>query len=393
VRRNLLVAGAVVLAAAWVFMCTQGDRFANARVEVPLPAPSPQALTLHDATTIIDLHADSLMWRRNLLSHGSVGHVDLPRLRDGGVAIQVFAAATRVPWNQNFESTDGDAFDALRLAGLVQWTPLLWRGPTGRALWMADKLRDFAAGSDGGIRVVETRHDLDKLLHRRARGRRTVGAILALEGLHAAGDASEHLDELFEAGYRMAAPTHFFDNPYAGSAHGLQKGGLTDVGRAAIARMQALGMAVDVAHLSPAAIDDVLAIATKPVLVSHGGVQGTCPGNRTLSDAHVRGIAKTGGVIGIGYFEGTVCGTEPRHVAEAVRYIVDLVGGDYAALGSDYDGGTTVGFDTGQLQALTQALLDAQLSEATVRKVLGENALRVLRATLPEGEAPAAKTE
>ena len=387
--RILLVAPAVLLAVAWVCVCAQGERLANRRVQVPLPAPTPRALTLHDAASVVDLHADSLMWRRDLLAHASRGHVDLPRLREGGVALQVFAAPTQVPWNANFERTEAPGLDAVQVVGLLQWTPLLWRGPPGRALWMADKLRDFAADSEGGLRVLETRRDLDRLLERRDKGRRTVGALLALEGLHAAGEAGERLEELFAAGYRMAGITHFFDNPYAGSAHGIDKGGLTEVGRAAVARMEALGMAVDLAHLAPRALDDVLAIATKPVVVSHGGVQGTCPGNRTLSDAHVRAIAKTGGVIGVGYFDGAVCGTEPRHVADAVRYIVDLVGDEHAALGSDYDGGTTVGFDTSELQVVTQALLDAKLSEASVRKVLGENALRVLRETLPEGQAPA----
>jgi microsomal dipeptidase-like Zn-dependent dipeptidase len=391
VRRKLLVASALVVAAAWVGVCTQAERLVNRRVQVPLPTPSGDALTLHDTSTLVDLHADSLLLRRNLLSHGSIGHADVPRLQDGGVAIQVFAAATQVPWNQNFERTDGDAFDALRLAGLVQWTPLLWRGPPGRALWMADKLRDLAKRSDGSLRVVTSRYELDKLLERRGRGRRTVGALLGLEGLQAAGQAGEDLQRVFDAGYRMAGITHFFDNTYAGSAHGIEKGGLTELGRAAVVRMETLGMAVDLAHLSPAAIDDVLAIVTKPVVVSHGGVQGTCPGARTLSDDHVRAIAKTGGVIGVGFFEGTVCGTEPKHVAAAVRYIVDLVGDEHAALGSDYDGGTTVGFDASELRVVTQALLDAKLPEASVRKVLGENALRVLRETLPEGEARTGK--
>jgi microsomal dipeptidase-like Zn-dependent dipeptidase len=391
VRRKLLVASAVAVAAAWLGLCTQAERLVNRRAQVVLPVPSADALTLHDTSTILDLHADSLLVRRNLLSRGGLGHADVPRLQAGGVAIQVFGAATQVPWNQNFDRTDGDAFDALRLLGLAQWTPLLWSGPPGRALWMAEKLSDFAADSDGSLRVVKSRHDLDKLLERRDRGRRTVGALLALEGLQAAGDDGEHLERLFEAGYRMAGITHFFDNAYAGSAHGIAKGGLTELGRATVARMEALGMAVDVAHLSPAAIDDVLAIAAKPVVVSHGGVHGTCPGNRTLSDDHVRAIAETGGVIGVGFFDGAVCGMEPSHVAAAVRYIVDLVGDQHAALGSDYDGGTTVGFDASELQAVTQALLDAGLSERSVRRVLGENALRVLRATLPEGEAPVAK--
>jgi microsomal dipeptidase-like Zn-dependent dipeptidase len=94
-------------------------------------------------------------------------------------------------------------------------------------------------------------------------------------------------------------------------------------------------------------------------------------------------IAATGGVVGIGYWKEAVCGTAPADVARAIRYVVDLIGDDHVALGSDYDGGTTVAFDASQIAVVTQAMLDAGLSEDSVRKVLGENALRVLTATLP----------
>ena len=92
-------------------------------------------------------------------------------------------------------------------------------------------------------------------------------------------------------------------------------------------------------------------------------------------------------MIGIGYWATAVCGTEPRHVVDAIRHVVDLVGDDHVALGSDYDGATTVGFDTSRLPALTQAMMDANLSEASIRKILGGNVLRVLRATLPQRHA------
>ena len=117
-------------------------------------------------------------------------------------------------------------------------------------------------------------------------------------------------------------------------------------------------MLVDLAHVSPAAIDDVLAMATKPTVVSHGGVAGTCANTRTLTDAQVRGIAAGGGVIGIGYWDTAICGREPRHVVAAMRYVIGLVGDDHVGLGSDYDGATTVGFDTSQLAALTQEMLE-----------------------------------
>jgi microsomal dipeptidase-like Zn-dependent dipeptidase len=154
--------------------------------------------------------------------------------------------------------------------------------------------------------------------------------------------------------------------------------------------MEERGIVVDLAHLSPRALDEVLDLATRPTVSSHGGVRGTCDNARNLSDEHVRRIAEGGGLVGIGFWETAVCGRAPADVARAVAYVVDLVGADHAALGSDFDGATTVGFDATGLPAVTQALFDVGLDERSVRKVLGENVLRVLSEVLPppgQGEA------
>ena len=128
----------------------------------------------------------------------------------------------------------------------------------------------------------------------------------------------------------------------------------------------------------------VLALVTRPVVVSHGGVRGTCDNRRNLSDEQIRGIARTGGVIGIGYWDTAVCGTEMRYVTAAMRHVIGVAGDDCVGLGSDYDGATTVGFDTSQLNALTQQMLNDGFSETTIRKVLGGNVERVLRQVLPK---------
>jgi membrane dipeptidase len=187
----------------------------------------------------------------------------------------------------------------------------------------------------------------------------------------------------------MIGLTHFFDNDYGGSAHGVEQGGLSDLGRHTIREMERLGITLDLAHLAPTAVDEALVLSTRPTVFSHGGVRGTCDNQRNLSDAHVKRIAAGGGVIGIGYWETAVCGTSPADIARAIAYVVGLVGPDHAALGSDYDGGTTVGFDTSSLASLTQAMLDEGLRETTVRKVLGGNVLRVISQNLPPaGVAP-----
>jgi microsomal dipeptidase-like Zn-dependent dipeptidase len=180
----------------------------------------------------------------------------------------------------------------------------------------------------------------------------------------------------------MAGLAHFFDTDVAGSMHGTAKGGLTPFGAKVLARMERLGMVVDIAHASHAAVADILRTATRPVVSSHGGVQATCKVNRNLTDAEIRGVAATGGVIGIGYWEGAVCSTDPRAVSAAIAHVRDLVGIDHVGLGSDFDGAVTTGFDTSQLAVVTQALIDRGFSDADIAKVMGGNVLRVLRAGL-----------
>ncbi len=140
---------------------------------------------------------------------------------------------------------------------------------------------------------------------------------------------------------------------------------------------------VDLAHASASTIDDVLRISTRPVLVSHTGVRGTCDNNRNLSDPQLHAVARTGGVIGIGFWVDAVGGTRPADIAAAALHAVKVVGDDHVALGSDFNGAVATSFDVSRLPVVTQALLDAGLKEHSVRKILGENALRVLRAVLP----------
>jgi microsomal dipeptidase-like Zn-dependent dipeptidase len=249
-----------------------------------------------------------------------------------------------------------------------------------RSLWHAEKLQNFAERSGGRLRLITTPSDIDRLLADRQSGNAAVGGMLSIEGLQDIEGNIANLDVLYAAGFRMAGLAHFFDNDVAGSMHGIEKGPLTPLGRQILRRMETLGMVVDVAHASHAAIAEVLAMATRPVVSSHGGVQAICKANRNLTDDEVRGIAGTGGVIGIGYWSGAICSINPKDVARAIAHVRDLVGIDHVGLGSDFDGGTTTGFDASQVVAVTQALLNIGLSEADVRKVMGGNVLRVLRA-------------
>lgn len=343
---------------------------------------SDEARSVHDGAVVVDLHADSLLWGRDLLERSPVGHVDVPRLREGGVAVQVFGLVTQAPEGQNYARNSADTDRITKLAMASLWPPATWRSYRQRALYQLGRLERTAKRSDGALRRVLTHEDLDAVLAARAAGEPVIGALAGLEGAHGIRSVKD-LEELHAAGLRMVGLAHFIDNAAAGSAHGLEQHGLTPLGRDLLAAAERLGLAVDLAHASPAAVDDALALATRPVVVSHGGVAGTCPGPRTLTDAHLRGIAATGGVVGIGFFAGAVCEADVDAIAEAIVYALRVAGPDHVALGSDFDGTVTTPFDASGLPRLTEALLDRGLDRATVEKVLGGNAVRVLRETLP----------
>jgi len=176
---------------------------------------------------------------------------------------------------------------------------------------------------------------------------------------------------------------HFFDNEAGGSAHGMEKGGLTDYGRELVQRIQAGNMILDLAHASPQLVDDVLAVATAPVIASHTGLRGVCDSPRNLSDKHVRGIAATGGLVGVAFFPETVCGPTIEDVARSIRYGADLVGVEHVAIGTDFDGAVSTPIDASGFGRLTDALADQGFTEAEIGKIMSGNALRLLGQLLP----------
>lgn len=380
-----LAVGVAVLIAAFGLVPGAVARAMNGRAGPALPPPSAEAAALHASLDVVDLHGDALLWNRPLHRRARWGHVDVPRLVEGRVALQGFTTVTKTPRGQNIEANDGDTDNITLLAILQRWPPRTWRSLTERALFQADKLRKAAERSDGRLRVVTSADELDDLLAARRNDPALVGGFLGIEGAHALDGSLENLDRLHAAGFRMVGLTHFFDNRLGGSAHGLERGGLTAFGARVLTRMEALGMFADVAHASAPLVDDVLARARRPVVVSHGGVLGTCDNRRNLTDEQLRGLAATGGVVGIGLWETAVCGTTPEAWARAVRHAADVVGVDHVALGSDWDGAVAAIVDASETVHLVQALLDAGFDADEVRRIMGANALRVLRAGMAPG--------
>ena len=384
-----LLAGAVLLYG----LALRIEEILNPVATKDLDAVSEEALALHRDSDVVDLHADSLLFGRDLLARSSAGHVDVPRLLEGGMALQVFSLVTRQPWGYNEEATDPDRPDLVALLGLLHfWPPSTWFSLRERALYHARRLEDMAARSGGRLRLVRDREDLEDLLRARRAGQEVVGGLFALEGAQALGsDFRAELDALFDHGLRMVSLSHFYDNAYAGSVQGLEKGGLTPQGRELVAELERRGIAVDLSHGSEAAIADVLAIARKPVVVSHIGVEGTCDRDtadyanvsHNVSDEQIRAVAANGGVIGVGLWDTAVCGATAADTVRAMRHVIALVGDSHVGLGSDFDGYVLAHFDASGLPLLTQAMLDAGLAPDGIRRILGGNVLRVLRATLP----------
>ena len=401
--RKWLIGGGVILALALAgfFGIAPAliDRSMNRVIPVPIRV-TPQARALHRTLAIADMHADTLLWRRDLLDRASRGQVDLPRLQAGNVALQVFSSVTKTPKHQNYDANGADTDNITLLTIAQMQPPRTWGSLLQRSLWHAEKLDRAAAASGGQLRLVRTPADIDRLLADRKAWTQCygdhcltaapVGAMLSIEGLQDLEGRLDNLDRLYAAGFRMAGMAHFFDNDVAGSMHGIAKGGLTPFGRQVIAAMEAKGMIVDVAHASHAAVADILRVARRPVVSSHGGVQATCRVNRNLTDAEIKGIAATGGVVGIGYWDAAVCSTDPAAVARAIAHVRDLVGVDHVGLGSDFDGAVTTGFDTSQLVGITQALLDRGFTPDEIAKVMGGNVLRLLRNGLAPALAPGA---
>ena len=344
---------------------------------------SPRALELHRRSFVADLHADPLLWSRDLARRGTRGHVDLPRLLEGGVGLQVFGVVTHAPKGQSYRANTADGDQVTLLVMAQKWPPWTWWSRYRRALHQAAKLRRLARRSPQ-LTLIGSVADLEALLAQREAGQAVIGAFLGLEGAHALEGDAGRVEALHGAGFRMLGLAHFFDNDAAGSAHGVEQGGLSELGREVIRECERLGLIVDLAHASPTAFRQAIAMATKPMVVSHGGVDGTCPSPRNLSDGQLRALAATGGVVGIGLFPGAVCGRDVEATAAAIAYAVGIVGADHVALGSDFDGAVTAPVGADGLPLLTEALLGRGLSETAIEKILGANTLRVLRQTLPD---------
>jgi len=353
---------------------------------------------------ILDGHIDTpqrmLDLKTDISARLSDGHIDVPRMREGGLTAAFFSIWVDARYAR------GTAFQrALDLIGAV------------RAL--TDTNRDVELATTAG----EVRAAV-------ARGH--IAALMGLEGGHAIENSLEKLDSLYRLGVRYMTLTWNNGNDWAGSSTDRERhGGLTSFGRQVVGRMNQLGMLVDVSHVSDATFRDVLATTTRLVIASHSSCRALAHHPRNLSDEQLRAIARNGGVVGINFYpvfldehfrsqyEEMRRRLKPRtdtirahyrgHPGESafevdkfvgqhaesldvptidrlidhIDHAVQVMGIDHVGLGSDFDGISVLPRpmkDATSLPELIRALGGRGYSDSDVRKILGENFLRVLTA-------------
>lgn len=325
---------------------------------------SQEALALHRSAIVVDLHADTakLMvhgydWGRRhqvgwLLSSWG-GHLDLPRMRQGGLTAQCFGLWTH-PW--------------------------LTRSCAAAVERQLDALDQAAARRSGEFRLVENAADI--------RAGKAAGLSLglrAIEGAHALEGKIENLERFVARGVRLLGLLHLSASELGYPslrtfASRRVRGGLQPFGCEVVDACARLGVVVDLAHIERRGFFEAIARRPGPVVVSHTGLSAIRPSWRNIDDEQVRAVAGTGGVVGI-IFARRFIGRDLEAVVEHVLRVVRLVGDEFVGLGSDWDGLVRPVFGLESplgLPHLTQALLRRGLAPESVLRILGGNVLRLL---------------
>lgn len=315
--------------------------------------------TVHSNAILIDLHNDVLekvVQGYDIGVLNTTNHSDLPRFYKGGVDVQFMAlwvSPTSYPTNQ-FQQTLR-MIDSFKVQ-LNRYNHLFAQATNLREIDSLTKLGKFAA-------------------------------VLCVEGGHVIEDDMNKLDSLYKLGVRYLTITWNNSTSWATSAQDPQAAtkGLSDFGRQVIRRMDSLGMIIDVSHVGPKTIDDILETTSNPIIASHSGARTLRNHYRNLTDQQIIKIAQKGGVIGVIFYPPFLTSASSANINNVIAhidYIKNLVGIDYIALGSDFDGidRVVVGLeDVTKFPNLTEALLRRGYSISDIRKIYGENFLRVFK--------------
>jgi membrane dipeptidase len=364
--------------------------------------------TLFAATPgiVVDAHNDTV---QNLVVEGADfgarslhGGIDLPRLREGGVTVPFFAANVPIYYPEA---------EAVR-----------------RTLDFRDAMQRVFDNYPNDIELATSARQIEKLV---ARGK--IAAVLTVEGGHQIGDDLAVLRTFRRLGFLSMTLTHFKANHWADSATSPPvHNGLTDFGRQVVREMNRIGMIVDVSHTSDKTFYDTLAVSSKPVIASHSSCRALVDFPRNMDDKMLRALAANGGVVGINFYSAYVNAEDAEgarkliksvnaidtglagpaldayavkqriesgeanpivgnasiaDVVACIAHAVDIAGIDHVGIGADFDGIPSVPSgleDISKMPALRKALHDRGYSDSDIRKIMGENFLRVIREVVGE---------
>ena len=295
----------------------------------------------HDGTVT------QLRGRLDTASQEAAIQINLPKMRQGGVDAAFFAVDVTSAWKNHLTY----ALDAIG--------------------FFDSEVETNAAD----VIIARTAADI-----RRAKTEGKLAAILVIENSDGVERSLNILRALYCLGVRSIGLTH---DPTAWAAAGNAEthsgGGLTRFGMQLIREMNRLGMLVDVSHVSERGFWDVLEIAERPVIASHSNCKALCGHSRNLTDEQIKGLAENGGVIGatfVHWFIDDKVPTFSRYL-DHIDHIANLVGIDHVGIGSDFDGGGDILADATEFPQITAGLLDRGYSTEGIKKILGENHLRV----------------
>lgn len=315
------------------------------------------ALKIHENSFVFDSHCDTILsvidGERKLGAKSDNGHVDIPKLKAGGVNAQVFAVFVRPEWY----------YDAVHAT--MKGISILKRE---------------IENNDNDIFLARSYADI-----RKAVSENKIAALLSIEGGEALQGDIEMLRIYKELGVNSLILTWNNRNEIADGAEDLRSGGgLSNFGVEVITEMERLGMLVDLSHISPCAFWDVIKIIKTPFIVSHTLPRHFMDIPRNLDDPQIKAVAENGGVIGVSFYFHSYGGTQAsvERVLDAIDYITALVGPDFVGIGSDFDGydGTVAGLeDCEKLINITRGLVFRGYSDDDVEKILGANFLRVYK--------------
>lgn len=390
----------VITLALCLLLCAGCNQTKREQSNIDQPTQDRPYKDFHDSLIVVDGHNDVLLKviRGNDISQRlTKGHTDIPRLIEGGVDVQVFAV-----WSDD-----------------NKWS----KGAFKHANNQIDTLENILKKNPDKIALAKNTADVERIV---ADGK--IAAIIGIESGNMIENSIDNLVALYDRGVRYLTLTWNYNLPWVTAAEqevkttSTEGKGLTDKGRDIVRKMNELGMMIDVSHVGEKAFYDVLEVTTKPILASHSNAYTLAPHYRNLKDEQLAALKENGGVVGVNFFSEFLDSNYKDKVARMYRqhagdeadpklstsrqyaqlpdelqkevdvpmsvlldhidYLVDKLGIDHVAVGSDFDGisSSPTGLeDVSKFPNLTQALLEREYSKEDVAKIMGQNFLRIMK--------------